>query len=291
MRAPDIRHAAAMAEAIAGDYYGCRLDLSARDAAPQGKRSPTPGTECVIRLRDAGASDRAVRLFLTFVAAMDRFRDAERLWKSGLRLHQSHPELFEPAEVAAMPLPTLRERLSECGVSQRHRPDSSAWHTIARSLAAGGNPVSRVVDTGVGNARELIDYLDAARHEFPMLRGPNVRAFWIRMLVSPGRAAIDDMDYIPVGVDVHTRRVTNNLGILDTEHMPEGRAREAIQNVWREAIAEAKIEKRPEITDTSAALDQALWTFGRLGCSYCHTAPRPVPIGRACDHCRLRNLR
>ena len=188
-----------------------------------------------------------------------------------------------------MPLSMLRARLSAYGVSQRHRPDSSAWHTIARSLAAGRNPVSQVVETGVGNAKELIDYLNAARHEFPMLRGPNIRAFWIRMLVAPGGATIDDMDYIPVGVDVHTRRVTRNLGVLDTGDMPEGKARKAIQEVWRNAVREAEIEGPPEITSKSAALDQALWTFGRLGCSYCETAPWPVPIGRACDHCRLRN--
>ena len=139
-----------------------------------------------------------------------------------------------------MPLSMLRARLSEYGVSQRHRPDSSAWHTIARSLAAGRNPVSRVVETGVGNAKELIDYLDSARHEFPMLRGPNIRAFWIRLLVAPGGAAIDDMDYIPVGVDVHTRRVTRNLGVLDTRDMPEGKARKAIQAVWRKAVRKRK---------------------------------------------------
>ena len=159
MRVPDIRHAATVAQAIASDFYDDRLDLSARDVAPGSTWSLMPEVECVTRLRASGASHRTVRLFLTFIAAMDRARDATRLWNNGVELFQSFPELFDPAEASAIPVSTLRERLSQYGVSQRHGPDSSAWTVIARSLAAGGNPVSRVVDSGVGNAMELLGYL------------------------------------------------------------------------------------------------------------------------------------
>ena len=179
MRVLDIRHAATVAEEIASDFYDDRLDLSARDVAPGSTWSRMPEVECVARLRVSGASDRTVRLFLTIIAAMDRARDATRLWHNGVELFQSCPELFEPDEASAIPLSTLRERLSEYGVSQRHGPDSSAWHIIARSLAA---------------------------------EGP------------------------------------------------------------------------PGITDTCAALDPALWLFGKFGCSHCEKVGQIVPISRACGH-------
>ena len=291
MRVPDIPHAATVAEAIASDFYADRLDLSARDVEPGSTWSRMPEVECVTRLRNSGASHRTVRLFLTFVAAMDRARDATRLWNNGVEFFQSYPELFEPAEASAVPISTLRARLSQYGVSQRHGPDSSAWHIIARSLAVGGNPVSRVVDSGVGNAGELLSYLRTSfrgQSRFPLLRGPKIGPMWVRMLVAPGGATIDDIDIIPVAVDVHVRRVTGNLGVVDTLDMSEGEARQVIQGTWRAAVARARIGGPAGITDTCAALDPALWLFGKFGCSHCENVPQPVPIGRACNHCQLR---
>ena len=291
MRVPDIPHAATVAKSIASDFYADRLDLSARDVVPSSTWLRMPEVECVTRLRVSGASHRTVRLFLTFIAAMDRARDATLLWNNGVELFQSYPELFEPAETSAIPLSTLREKLSQFGVSQRHGPDSSAWHGIARSLAEGGNPVSRVVDCGVGNAGELLSYLRTSskgQFRFPLLRGPKIGPMWVRMLVAPGGAAIDDMDIIPVAVDVHVRRVTRNVGVVDTLGVSEGEARRVIQDTWCAAVARTRIGGPPGIADTCAALDPALWLFGKFGCSHCENVSRPVPIGRACNHCQLR---
>ena len=291
MRVSNIPHAAIVAQTIAGDFYDDRLDLSTRGVAPGSTWSRMPEVECAARLREAGTSDRSIRLFLTFVAAMDRARDAVRLWNSGVELFQSYPELFEPTEVSVIPTSTLRERLSQYGVSQRHRPDSSAWNVIARSLAAGENPVSRVVDSGVGNAGELLNYLRTStggQSRFPLLRGPKIGPMWIRMLVAPGGANIDDIDIIPVAVDVHVRRVTENLRVSDTQGMTIEEARPIIQKAWVAAVAATRIGGPLGITNTCAALDPALWIWGKYGCSHCEKAGQLVPIGHACDHCRLR---
>ncbi len=291
MRVRDIHHAAVVAEAIASDFYNDRFDLSARDVAPDSLRSQMPGSEQATRLRNSGAPLRTVRLFLTFVAAMDRARDATRLWNNGGELFQACPELFDPAEASAMPISMLRARLAQYGVSQRHGPDSSGWHIIARSLAAGGNPVSRAVDSGVGNAGELLSYLRTkyrGQSLFPLLRGPRIGPMWVRMLARPGGATIDGMDVMPVSVDVHVRRVTQNLGVVDTLDMAEREAREVIQDAWRAAVARTRIGGPPEIANTSAALDPALWVFGRFGCSHCEKVGQLMPISRACDHCQLR---
>ena len=291
MRERDIVHAATVAQAIAEDFYDDRLDLSARDVVPGSTWSRMPEVECVARLRTSGVTDRTVRLFLTFVAAMDRARDATRLWNNGVTLFHSHPELFEPAEASAIPKSTLRERLASYGVSQRHGPDSRAWNVIACNLATAANPVSRVVDSGRGDAGELLSYLGTHSHgrpRFPMLRGPKIGPMWIRMLVAPGGAKIDNMEVIPVAVDTHVRRVTRNLGVQGTQAGSIEPSKQEVQGAWRAAVAATKITGPQGLADTCAALDPALWFLGKYGCSHCEKVGKPVPVSRACSHCRLR---
>lgn len=287
----DNYHAANMAEAIASDFYQDHLDLSARDVAPGSTWLRMPEVECVARLRASGVSDRTVRLFLTFVAAMDRARDATRLWNNGVKLFRSNPELFEPTEISKIPVAKLRERLKQYGVSQRHGPDSSAWSVIARSLTVRGNPVHHGVETGRGNAGELLSYLrtrSGGRARFPMLGGPKIGPMWIRMLAAPGGARIDNIEIIPVAVDTHVRRVTKNLQVLGSQTASGEPSKQEIQNAWQSAVKTTKIGGPTGIANTSAALDPALWTFGKYGCSHCEKLPEPVPIGRACEYCRLR---
>ena len=289
---PDVARAARLAEQIASDFYTDRLDLSARGVVPGSTWSRMPEVECAERLRDSGASDRMVRLFLTFIAAVDRARNAMRLWSDGLTLFQSCPEVFEPSVAAAMPVCTLRRRLSESRVSQRHRPDSSAWAAIARSLAEGDNPVSRVVDCGVGDARELLYSLHTTlkgQPRFPQLQGPKIGPMWLRMLVAPGGATMDNMHVIPVAVDVHVRRATENLGVAPTQGTSlDSWARPAIQDAWREAVAVGRIPGPPGLAGTCAALDPALWILGKYGCSHCKKTGQLAPISCACAGCQFR---
>ncbi len=39
--------------------------------------------------------------------------------------------------------------------------------------------------------------------------------------------------------------------------------------------------------DTSAALDPALWFFGKWGCTYCERVKRKVQISDVCRECRF----
>jgi hypothetical protein len=55
------------------------LDLTARSKAPETGWESMPEVAAAERLRRAGATPVAIRLFLTFCAAMDRARDADRL--------------------------------------------------------------------------------------------------------------------------------------------------------------------------------------------------------------------
>ena len=274
-----------VAKLIAEDFYLVRLDLSDRDVTPDFDAwENMPEVECVERLRRDGVGQPEIRLFLTFIGAMDRARDATRLWNQGVELFTCHPELFRPQHVSQLPIGDLKGVLAEFGVSQHHRPDSSAWAVIARSLVNRNDPVTRAVYDGKGDAQEILNCLQSKNHgkaNFPHLRGAKIGPVWIRMLVAPGDAKIENMHVIPVAVDVHVARVTKNL--IPTV----AKDRESVQRAWHQAVLNAEISGPEGLSNTSAALDPALWTFGKYGCSYCENQGRAFPISAACEQCAL----
>jgi hypothetical protein len=237
-------------------------------------------------LREAGARPREIRLFLTFTAAMDRARDADRLWRNAAALFGSDPWIFDPEQVARRTTSELRAVLSAFGVSQRHGPDSAAWLRIAVSLLHEQSPlpVRRAVLDGEGDVRELVPAVRQA-HWFPFLRGPKVSVMWVRMLAAPGGAAIRGLEQLPVAVDVQVRKVSEYLGVTRTRGADWPTARVVIQEAWKNAALSAV---GPEPLDkTAAALDPALWFFGKWGCTFCERATRKLPISSACDACTL----
>ena len=274
-----------LAALVADDFYENRLDLSSRSTPPDGASwDSMPEVGAARQLRDQRASDDAVRLFVTFVAAMDRLRDAASLWRAALALFRSRPEIFDPGRVADLPFSTLKRLLAATSVSKMHEPDTQAWHRIAQTLATGDeSPVYTVIHRGIGDAEELLK----ARRQLPMLRGEKIGPMWIRMLAEPGGATIARMATIPVAVDVHVYRITKNLGVASVRDLRPKTAKRTIQAAWQAAVAAANIGGPSRIAGTCSALDPALWAFGKYGCSHCEKVGMRVPIGRACDHCQL----
>lgn len=212
-------HAARIAEEIAGDFYGGRLDPSARGLPAPGW-ADMPEVACALSCRRDGVAERTVRRLLTFVSAMDRARDADRLWRAGYELLAAHPEAFDPSAVAGMTIARLSALLAGSGGSQRHGSDSRAWQTIGGSLSTGSGPVYGIVERGVGDADALLADLRSVdcsgRPRFPLLRGPKIGPMWVRIMANPGGASVRGIERIPVAVDVHVRRVTRNLGVAET---------------------------------------------------------------------------
>ena len=281
--------AARVARLIARDYYQGRLDLSARGIEAGAHWPGMPAARCVRELKARGASDRTVRRFLTFISAMNRARNADLLWRAGLALFESRPGMFDPVEAAGMRCEDLRAVLSWYRVSRRHRDDTKAWTAITCSLADGeDSPVPEVIERGRGDAGELLCDLQSldcyGQPRFPLLRGPKIGPMWIRILANPGGAQISRMEAIPVAVDTHVRRVSENLGLANTGGLSLRRARPVIQSVWRAAAAGIE---GPDGISGSAALDPALWFYGKNGCSHCEALGQQAPIGEACGGCRL----
>jgi hypothetical protein len=252
--------------------------------------SEMPEVVAVERLRAAGSDDRQVRLFITFVAALDRARDADRLWRLAEAMWQEHRLIFEPADVVRRSLTELSGRLRASGVSQRHLMDAATWRVIAESLADPvATPVHRVITDGVASAQELLDALGSTGPDgvpsFPMLAGAKVGPMWVRMMAVPGGARVSGLEVLPVAVDVQVRKVTEYLGLTDTAGQDLDKARPVIQDAWRAALRAHPAVGPPELEGTAAALDPALWFFAKWGCSHCERARQRQPISPVCDHC------
>ena len=251
--------AARLAETLASDFYD------------KGRWEQMLEVRYAKQLRrlSRGATEREVRLFLTFISAMDRVRSAEDLWKKGFELFKSNPELFDPARIPSIQL--LEKLLRKNGVSKLHKQDVPAWRRIAESLRSRPlSPVRRVIDGGVGDAAELLENLHgcdrAGKPLFPLLRGPKIGAMWVRMMAEPGGARIKNIDVVPVAVDTNVRRITECFGVTEPSNCPlTEKTRLAIQCFWKKAVDAADIGGPAGIAGTCAALDPALWYFGKNG--------------------------
>jgi hypothetical protein len=285
--------AAGLARAVTEEFVAGRLDLSQRVDAPAPGWLGMPERIVAERLRERGASEAEVRLLLTFTAAMDRARDADRLWFASERLFSTSRWVFTPSQVVARPLLDLADALRGSSVSQRHGADAAAWRTIAEALVTGDRipVVHAAVFDGVGDARELLAALHAktggGSDLFPLLRGPKIGPMWVRMLAYPGGATITNLDVVPVAVDVQVRKVSEYLGAADTAGLTLDDARPLIQAVWAHDVGVSGAVGPAPIDGTAAALDPALWFWGKWGCTRCEWAGATLPISPICSRCRF----
>lgn len=277
-------------------FYQGQLDLSARPGAPKSGWDSMPEVLRANQLRTAGASEVEVRLYITFTSALDRARDADLLWRRSADLFADARWPFYPQEASARPIAELRDVLRDYGVSQRHSPDSNGWRTIAETLS---NPalaprVFGAIFEGHGEAGALLSELKSHQGGiplFPFLRGPKIGPMWVRMLSYPGGAAIASLDAVPVAVDVQVRKVTEYLGVTDTNGLDLGKVRAVIQARWFEDVRSGGAEGPIALAGTAAALDPALWFYAKWGCTWCERKSTKIPISDLCNGCQIERIR
>ncbi|HVL37824.1 MAG TPA: hypothetical protein VM328_00405 [Fimbriimonadaceae bacterium] len=285
-----------LAKEITDLFMSGNLDFSARPGAPRPGWGSLPEVATSEELRAKGASDEQIRLFLTFISAMDRARDADRLWFAGRDLFLANPWVYDPRSVSSRSFTDLGDVLMTHRVSQRHLPDAAAWRRIAESLvdAAVAPAVHQAIHEGEGNANDILTDLEgetaAGSRRFPFLSGPKIAAMWVRILAYPGRARISSIDSLPVAVDVQVRKVSEFLGLTDTYGRPLEAVREGIQEAWRRDVRGSGASGPEALQGTCAALDPAIWFYGKWGCTICVAAGRQIPIGSPCRSCRMVSL-
>ncbi len=285
-----------LARSLTEAFVNGDLDLSERPGAPPAGWEGMPEVAVARALRGAGADDAAVRLLITFTAALDRARDADRLWFSALELWRHEPWVFEPTAAAAASLTDLQDALRSSSVSQRHMVDSMAWRLIAETLAcsSGPTPFQEAVFQGQGDASALLATLhettQAGTPRTPMLAGPKVGPMWVRMLAYPGGAAISSLQVLPVAVDVQVRKVTEYLGLTRTRGQDLDKVRAEIQAAWQRDVRDGGAVGPDPLDGTCSALDPALWFFGKWGCTFCEARGVRRPIAGVCADCKLELL-
>jgi len=187
----------------------------------------------------------------------------------------------------------LQDVLRRYGVSQRHTVDAAAWRTIAEGLLRKNlaPAIHDAIHLGSGEVGVLREEVMAKTAEgsplFPFLRGPKVSRMWIRMLAVPGNASISGFDELEMAVDVQVQKVTAYLGLLDVLGQDVEKVRDRIQAAWHDQIAQYGAEGPEALRDTAAALDPAVWFFGKWGCTVCERAGRKQPVHTICEGCRL----
>ena len=283
-----------VSRALTQAFVDGHLDLSARSGAPAPGWSSMPEVRAIDHLRSRGAEDPTVRTFLTLVAAVDRARDADRLWDAAAVLYDDDPWVYVPSDVATRPLTELADALRRQGVTQRHGHDTFAWRTICESLLE-DSPVRAAIEDGEGDAPELLAAVKTATPggsaRYPLLRGEKIATMWVRLLAHPGDAAVANLEQVPVAVDVQVRKVTEYLGVADTHTMELDKARPLIQRAWHREVAEYGAVGPPRIDGTCSALDPALWFFAKWGCTTCERAGQRRPVHEICSSCRFDQLR
>ena len=174
------------------------------------------------------------------------------------------------------------------------RPRLAGLLRVARSLSDAGlaPAIHRAVHDSTGSVKDLLRERHKAAPDgtplFPMLRGPKIGPVWVRILAYPGGAALEGLEQLPVGVDVQVRKVTEYLGLTATQGWPLEEARPVIQSAWRQQVDEFGADAAGPLKDTCAALDPALWFFGKWGCTFCERAGRRLPVCPACAGCRYQ---
>jgi hypothetical protein len=242
-------------------------------------------------LREGGASESEVRLFLTFACAMERPSDTA--WVGLRLLSLAEPWLLHP-EYALAHEHEIAVGLDAAMLDQRHGLGLSAWMTVARTLAALGpwSQISWAIRAGHGEVTRILGELQALRRDEaspgPQLGGPDDGRAWLRMLSYPGGVRLHGLAMPPVIVDHHVRRASEALGItaIATKGMSLRDAGSSIQAAWDEDVATGGAVAPGDLANTCLALDMVLRFFGKHCCGYCESVRARVPAASVCEQCQ-----
>lgn len=203
----------------------------------------------------AQGSDEQLNYF-TFPISLDFRRSSDQLWTAARRTYEDlgSRTVFDPRAVAAMADTDLATHLGTHRLALQPTRHTHIWATISRKIGSEWGSVRGMLekhDYDVVRLRESIQ--KAHKRDFPYLSGPKLFHFWLFILQRNCGVDFVNATHIDLAVDVHIRRASVRLGLLDAGEFDY--PADLIASRWREALVSTAI--RP------SDMNIPLWLWSR----------------------------
>lgn len=227
-------------------------------------------------------------MFVTLLVSINYQRDADRLWAAGRETFEDDKTrwLFYPKELVQKPDNDVKKSLQIHRLSKKPQKDAIIWSKVSKSFFEqyDSNPLNLVAECD-NDAVKIYRKKDDLKFKknFPYFSGNKIFPLWIRMLHDDLRISLENIDQIPIPVDVHIARATFATGCLTGEYQGNISAVSLkIDESWKATMAlinESELKYRLQ-------LDEPLWHLSKYGCkfrkdSHCIMKAR-CPVSQSC---------
>lgn len=232
-------------------------------------------------------------MFITLTVSIDYQRDADVLWASSRKTYEDTGTqyLFTPEKLHEVPFSKIKCDMQKYKLSKKTEQDPYIWQTVGITFYKKwqGDPRYFLASCG-WDAPIILNRLREDSHiengksvpDFPFLRGDKIGPLWLRMLRdNVGLSQIQNMDKVPIPVDVHVARATLAIGVVSGEF--KGRLNklfETIRQAWFESVRDLTVDERPMI---ALDVDEPLWHLSKYGCTYRDKIIGTCPVYHRCE--------
>ena len=212
-------------------------------------------------------------IFITLTVALDYQRDSDTLWENS-RATYNDPEtqyLFSFSSVLTQTQDKIMQDMKKHHLSQRYTNDADAWIKLSNSFSQywNGNPLDFIEDCH-WNGKTILERLKLDKHQgsrdFPYLSGDKIGPLWVRMIRdNVGIEKINNLNKIPIPVDIHIARATFTLGVIHgTFNGPLSDSFPEIREAWRKGVMGLNSIDREMI---ALDVDEPVWMLSKYGCT------------------------
>lgn len=232
-------------------------------------------------------------LFITLTVSIDYQRDADATWESSRKTFRDIETryLFDPKAVDEAPFDKIIEDMQKYKLSKKPNQDAKIWSRNAISFFKkwDGDPRNFLKDCD-WDSLTILKRLKSDTHvsdgksikDYSYLGGDKIGPLWIRMLRdNVGISNLNNLDKVPIPVDVHVARATLATGIVKGKF--EGdliTLFDHVREAWFESVRDLRIKDRPMI---ALDVDEALWNLSKYGCTKRNKTTKDCPMYEKCE--------
>lgn len=202
---------------------------------------------------------------LTVTAVMDYQTNADNLWQAAVETYLDPDTrwVFDFKAVAGKELDILKKTMAVHGFTGRYADNNARYvQRVCRTFADyyGGSPHGLLKKYGY-NAYLLFSQ-KAQLGDLPALTGTKIFPFWLRILKDVAGIQLQNLDKVPIPVDIHTARSTYRIVYQNPGRPDVSTDRDKIENDWFRICRGLRDPRIYPLT-----LDEPLWFLSREGCS------------------------